>query len=84
MATASARPRSPCHLPTATAADLFVLCDDVVKAADWAEAVTACEKVSERDAEHPGLGDALATTYVALGKEELARDGTVAGASTTT
>jgi tetratricopeptide (TPR) repeat protein len=67
-------------LPTPTIADLFVPCEEAVKGADWAKAATACEQVRARDAEHPPLAAALATTYLALGKEQLAQGGGIAAA----
>jgi tetratricopeptide (TPR) repeat protein len=63
----------PTAVPTLTAADLFTACEAAVTSAAWAQAAESCEKVRAREALHPGLSGALATTYVALGKAQLAQ-----------
>jgi hypothetical protein len=63
----------PTAVPTPSAADLFPACQSAVAASDWTQALAACEQVSQKDAAYDGLADALATTYLALGKEQVAQ-----------
>jgi len=70
-AVSSPTPVEPTAVPTLTAAELFTDCQAAVDGADWAGAAESCEKARARDAGYPGLAGALATTYVALGKQQL-------------
>jgi hypothetical protein len=58
-----------------TAAELFPACDSAVAAGAWADAAAACERVRDLDGSYPGLGPALAASYVGLGKDRLAQGG---------
>jgi serine/threonine protein kinase/outer membrane protein assembly factor BamD (BamD/ComL family) len=64
-------PAGPTATPAPTAADLFATCDSAVKDERWTDAATACERVRAAQADYDGLADALAKTYVALGKQAL-------------
>src|SRR5262249_49468152 len=63
-----------------TAASLFPDCDSEVVKANWSEAAKTCEKVRDMDANFPGLASPLATTYLNLGKQQLADGGQIAPA----
>lgn len=65
---------APATVPPASAADLFPACTAAVALSNWPAAEVACERVRERDGAYPGLGRALATTYVALGTARLTQD----------
>jgi tetratricopeptide (TPR) repeat protein len=75
-----ATPAGPTATPEPTAADLFSACEEAVAAGAWTEATTACERVRAKDAGFTGLADALAATYLALGKQQLAQGGPLAEA----
>jgi tetratricopeptide (TPR) repeat protein len=79
-AVAIATPGGATTAPAPTAADLFAACRSAVDAGSWTEAAAACEQVRDEDASYPGLASALATIYVALGKEELATGGKLVAA----
>ena len=70
----------PTAVPTPSAADLFPACQSAVAAGEWTQALEACEQVSQKDAAYAGLADALATTYLALGKERVAQGAPLAEA----
>jgi tetratricopeptide (TPR) repeat protein len=74
-AVATATPSPPTATPGPTGADLFLACEQAVAAADWAAAAPNCERVGDSEPGYPRLADALATTYLALGKERLAAGG---------
>ena len=73
-------PQAPTATPAATAADFFPSCASNVFTGNWSQAATDCEKVRDMDASFPGLSTALATTYLNLGKQQLADGGQIAPA----
>jgi len=70
----------PTAVPTPSAADLFPACESAVAASAWSEALAACEQVFQKDPDYDGLADVLATTYLALGEEQVAQGAPLAEA----